>query len=105
MADPADALTPTKEGIVLLIEVTPRAKSDRFPAGYSEWRHAVGCSITAPPVEGKANRAIVALLSRTLSIPQSRISILTGAASSQKRVLISGTTFEHLADLLRERCL
>jgi uncharacterized protein (TIGR00251 family) len=104
MADPADALTSSREGTVLLLDVNPKAKADRFPAGYNEWRHAIGCSITAPPVEGKANRAIVALLSRTLTIPQSGISILTGATSSQKRVLIQGMTFEQLAEFLRERC-
>lgn len=105
MADPADALTSTREGTVLLIDVTPKAKVDRFPSGYNEWRHAIGCSITAPPVEGKANRAIIALLSKTLTIPQFRISILTGASSSQKRVLIQGMTHEQIAGFLRERCL
>lgn len=104
MADPADALTSTREGTVLLLDVTPKAKFDRFPSGYNEWRHAIGCSITAPPIEGKANRAIIALLSRTLVIPHSRISILTGTTSSQKRVLIQGVTLEQIAGFLRERC-
>lgn len=104
MADPADALTSTREGTVLLLDVTPKAKFDRFPSGYNEWRKAVGCSITAPPVEGKANRAIIALLSRTLSIPQSQVSILTGATSSQKRVLIQGMTNEQIVGYLREHC-
>jgi uncharacterized protein (TIGR00251 family) len=44
--------------------------------------------ITTAPLDGKANVAVVKLLSKHLSIPQSRISILRGHTSKQKLIEI-----------------
>jgi len=46
-------------GTIIALEISANAKSDAFPAGYNEWRKTIGCRVTAPAVEGKANRAII----------------------------------------------
>jgi uncharacterized protein (TIGR00251 family) len=86
----ADALFDDGHGTVIAIEVSPGAKSALFPAGYNEWRKAIGCRVTAPAVDGKANKAVIALISATIGVPASAVSIVSGLTSSQKRVRIAG---------------
>ncbi|MBP1928044.1 uncharacterized protein (TIGR00251 family) [Methanolinea mesophila] len=97
------ALRVTGKGVVLSLEVSAGSKFNRFPAGYNEWRHSIGVQVTAPPVEGKANKAICNVVARVLGIPASRVSIVAGSTSSQKQVLVLGLDkTEILAALARE---
>jgi uncharacterized protein (TIGR00251 family) len=90
MPDIADALLEDRQGTIIALEVTAGAKNDSFPAGYNVWRKTIGCRVTAPAVEGKANRAIITLVSDILDVPPATVSIQSGATSSQKRVLVTG---------------
>ena len=90
MQDYAGALSEDRDGTIIAIEVSAGAKSDAFPHGYNEWRKAVGCRVTAPAIEGKANKAIIRLVSDALHVPVSSVSIQSGSSSSQKRVLVLG---------------
>jgi uncharacterized protein (TIGR00251 family) len=90
MIDISPALTRSDNGTILVLEVTAGSKASRFPSGYNEWRRAVSCTVRAPADEGKANRELINLLAAFFSIPKSRISIMTGATSSIKRVCIEG---------------
>lgn len=90
MPDISDALSSERNGTIISIDVTAGARSALFPAGYNEWRKAIGCRVTAPALEGKANKAIVTLIAGCLDVPVSSISIQSGATSSQKRVLVTG---------------
>lgn len=76
--------------VYCVLDVHAGSKREVFPAGVNEWRSAVGCSIRAPPVEGKANKAIVALLSSVLGVSKSSVTIVSGQTSSVKRVCITG---------------
>jgi uncharacterized protein (TIGR00251 family) len=100
MPDIADALLEDRHGTIIALEVTTGAKNDSFPAGYNEWRKTIGCRVTAPAVEGKANRAIITLVSEKLAVPAFRVSIQSGAISSQKRVLVKGMNKKDLRDRL-----
>jgi len=51
---------------------------------------AVKVRVTAPPVEGEANEAVVRLLSRSLDMPRSAVSITRGQTGRRKRVRIEG---------------
>lgn len=46
--------------------------------------------ITAPPDKGKANAAIIALLSKALAIPKSAVSVEKGATAREKTLLLTG---------------
>ncbi len=96
----ADALFDDRNGTLVVIEVTPNAKSDLFPAGYNEWRKAIGCRVTAPAVDGKANKAVIALISATIGVPISSVTLVSGQTSSQKKVRIAGVTKARLAGQL-----
>jgi hypothetical protein len=96
MPDIADALFEERNGTIISVDVTAGARNDLFPAGYNEWRKAIGCRVTAPALEGKANKAIVTLIAAILDLPVSSISIQSGATSSQKRVLVVGVAKKDL---------
>ena len=75
----------TPQGVVLLIYVQPRASHNRL---VGVQREALKVALTAPPVEGAANMALLAFLATLLHVPRSALSLLSGAKSREKRVLI-----------------
>jgi uncharacterized protein (TIGR00251 family) len=99
----ADALSEYRNGTVIAIEVTAGGKKESFPAGYNEWRKLIGCRVTAPALEGRANRAVVELVARTLDRPVASLSILTGATSSQKKILVEGMSRDDVLRLLENK--
>jgi len=100
MPDIADALVEERNGTIVSIDVTAGARAELFPAGYNEWRKAIICRVTAHAIEGKANKAIIALIADTFDLPAASITIQSGATSSQKRVLIAGIAKNDLLFLL-----
>jgi uncharacterized protein len=102
MPDLADALLEDRRGTIIALEVATGAKSDSFPAGYNVWRRTIGCRVTAPAVDGKANRAVITLLSERLAVPANTVSIQSGVTSSQKRVLVTGIDKKDLLDRLQK---
>jgi uncharacterized protein (TIGR00251 family) len=96
----ADAITDTDDGAVIELEVSAGSRRDRFPAGYNAWRHAIRIEVRAPPAGGKANRAVVSSIASALQLPPSRITILTGHTSTQKRVRVEGKSADEVAGLI-----
>ncbi|RMF89594.1 MAG: YggU family protein [Nitrospinota bacterium] len=77
----------TPDGIVFVVRVQPRAKKNEL-VGILE--DALKIRLTAPPVEGAANELCRKFLAKTLDIPPSHVSLLSGLHSRQKRVCIRG---------------
>jgi uncharacterized protein len=98
-----EALFDDRDGTRIAIEVTAGAKTEAFPAGYNEWRMMIGCRVSAPALEGRANKAVIALVSTALGIPASSVSIHSGATSSQKKVLVRGLCKQEVLDLLQQK--
>ena len=90
MADITDALSASSQGTFIAIEVSTGSKADSFPSGYNPWRKTLSCQISAQPVDGKANIAIIMLIASVLGVSRNDVNIVTGATSSQKKVLIRG---------------
>ena len=67
------------------VRVTPRASTNRI-AG--ERDGALLVHVTAPPVDGRANDAVVALLSENLGVPPSAIRVERGAGARTKLVSV-----------------
>ena len=80
-------LTDTPAGAVLNLRIIPRAHKNAIQG---ELGDALKIRLCAPPVEGAANAALIEFLSDTFSIPRTRVQLLAGAASRNKRVLLSG---------------
>jgi len=87
---------------LLAVRLTPRARRDEIVGvtGTVDGRSALAVRVAAPPVEGAANKALLALLARTLDLPKSAVSLESGDASRLKRIRLAGTGAEALARLL-----
>ena len=77
-----------RDGVLVTIKVTPRARQEGIEPPGSD--AALRVRVTAPPDDGKANAAVIALLARSWDVPKSTLSIATGAASRRKRVHVRG---------------
>ena len=53
-------------------------------------------SVTAPPVEGRANRACIQVLAKLLGVPRSSLRIVQGKTSRQKVIAIDGLALEQI---------
>jgi uncharacterized protein (TIGR00251 family) len=79
------ALTEKKEGLIVKVAVIPRASRNQA-AGLKE--DALKIKLTAPPVEGAANKACLQFLAKALGLPKSSLAIASGESSRTKRILI-----------------
>lgn len=70
------------------IRVIPRAKQSEISELMQDG--TIKIRLTAPPVNGKANSALIEFLSDVLGIPSSRIELISGLRGRNKRVLING---------------
>jgi hypothetical protein len=87
-------IEPYDGGVVLTVHVIPRASKSAL-AGTRDG--ALLVRLQAPPVEGAANEALIALLAATLDIPRRRIVITSGATSRRKRVRIEDVDWSDAA--------
>ena len=71
----------------LAVRVQPRARSDAL-AG--ERGGALVVRVTAPPVDGKANAAVCALVARAVGVPKSAVTVVHGAGTRDKVLEIRG---------------
>jgi uncharacterized protein len=83
-------------GASFAIKVHPRAKRN---AVAGELGDALKLSLTAPPVEGKANQACIEFVAELLRVPRSSVSIAAGESSRQKIIRVAGLS----ASQVRER--
>lgn len=86
--------TPT--GATFAIKVHPRAKKNAITG---ELGDALKLSLTAPPVEGRANEACIEFFANLLNVPQSSVTIASGKSSRNKLIRVAGLS----ADEIRKR--
>jgi uncharacterized protein (TIGR00251 family) len=84
----AEHLVAVREGVLVTIKVTPRARHEGLEAGGAE--AALKVRVTAPPEDGKANAAVIALLAKRWDVPKSALDIAAGGSARLKRVLVRG---------------
>ena len=77
-----------KDKVRIKIKVIPRAKKNQI-SGFMD-DGSLKVRLTAPPVDGKANRALIKLLVDNLNISQANISIISGLQGRNKILEING---------------
>ncbi|HPF20780.1 MAG TPA: DUF167 domain-containing protein [Syntrophomonas sp.] len=80
-------LTPGADGVCLEVQVQPRSSRNQV-VGEQDGRLKI--KLTAPPVEGEANQALVNFLAGLLHIPKKNIRLLRGESSRHKLIEIMG---------------
>jgi uncharacterized protein (TIGR00251 family) len=90
-------LRETETGVIFRIRVVPRA-SRCEPVGIQD--DALKLRITAPPVEGKANRECVRMLAGFLGVKRTQVAIISGYSSRTKTVAVEGVKAKEIAALI-----
>ncbi|MGA9977020.1 MAG: DUF167 domain-containing protein [Candidatus Sulfotelmatobacter sp.] len=84
------------DGATFAIKVHARAQKDAITG---ELGDALKLSLTAPPVDGRANQACIEFFAKLLKVPRSSVTIASGQSSRNKVVRVAGLT----ADEVRQR--
>lgn len=73
------------EECIIEVKVQPKSSSNRIklePSG------TLRAWVTAPPADGEANQAVIELIARQLGLPKSKLEIVSGLHSRQKKLRI-----------------
>ena len=92
--DAARLLTAMGRGSILRVHLQPGARSEGAGGVHGD---ALKISVRAPAQGGRANQALLVLLSRRLGVPLASLSLVSGWASRDKRVLFQGLPVGELA--------
>ncbi len=84
---------------MLRIYVQPKASRNRFSGIHNDM---LKLSITAAPVNGKANKAVIVYLAKFFQIPKKEITIVKGEKSRKKHCKIGLLTKREILEKLRE---
>jgi len=87
----------TAAGASFAVKVHPRARRNAITGTVGD---AIKLAVTAPPVEGKANQAVIEFFADFFAIPRSSVSIASGETSRNKVVRVSGISIQRVRELL-----
>ena len=100
MSDGGELALSAAEGAVsFAVRAQPRSSREAIE-GVREG--ALRVALTAPPVEGEANAALVALLAKALGVAKRDVTVVAGTANRNKRVRVAGVTTEQVRARLAE---
>ena len=86
--------------ITLTLHIQPGAKKTEVAGLHGE---ALKIRLAAPPVDGKANEALLRFVAETLGLPKSAVSLKSGQTSRRKVLEISGATATAIARLAQAK--
>ena len=100
MASDASPFAARPDGVRVRLKVMPRARRDAVD-GIVQGRDgpALRVWVTAPPDDGNANAAVIALLARAWRVPKSAIALVQGATSRQKLIHIAADPDQFMSRL------
>ncbi|HNX29155.1 MAG TPA: DUF167 domain-containing protein [Syntrophomonadaceae bacterium] len=90
-------ITDTSGGIRLEIKVQPRSAKNMI---VGEQAGKLKLKITAPPVEGEANKMLIEFLAHYFQLPKKSITIIKGDSSTHKLIELQGITREEFINKL-----
>ena len=100
----ASMLREVAGGVTLAVRAQPCAKKTAIVGVYDEGDTAqLKIVVQAPPIEGRANEALVAFLAETFSIPKRSVELLSGELSRSKVFLFTGVTIQQARSKLQKQ--
>ena len=85
------------DGITFSVKVQPRAKKNAITG---ELGDALKLSLTAPPVEGRANEACIEFFANLLKVSRGSVTIASGESSRRKTIRVMGLSSEQVQQRL-----
>ncbi len=86
-------------GVEIFLCLQPRASRNKVVGLQGD---ELKVSLTAPPVDGAANKACCAFLAKLCGLPKSRVRLISGDTSRHKRLLLEGADFKMIYCLLED---
>ena len=86
----------TKDGYLLNLKISPNSSKNEL----LHTAEGLKAKITAQPIDGKANKALIEYLSKFFKIPKSSFKIIKGETSKDKTILITLKDEEKLQKLI-----
>ena len=84
--------------ITLTLHIQPGAKKTETAGLHGD---ALKIRLAAPPVDGKANEALVRFIAEALNLPKSAVNLKSGQTSRRKVLEVSGATSEAVASFVQ----
>jgi uncharacterized protein (TIGR00251 family) len=84
-------------GAMFAVKVHPRAKKNAITG---ELGDALKVSLTAPPIDGRANDACIEFVAKLLKVPRSSVTIASGQSSRNKVLRVAGLTARQVQEQL-----
>jgi uncharacterized protein (TIGR00251 family) len=91
---PAGPITTSSAGVRLHVRVQPRASSDEVSGVAGD---VIRVRLTAPPVDGAANEALVRFLAARLDVSRSAVTLVSGHTGRTKVVEVNGLSAEEVS--------
>jgi uncharacterized protein len=93
------AINENPERVSFAVKIHPRAKKNAITGEVGD---ALKVSLTAPPVEGRANEACIEFFAKLLKVPRSSVTIASGQSSRNKVIRVAGLSAAELRTRLRQ---
>jgi len=91
------------DGVTLAVRAQPGAKKTAITGIYGEGPAAqLKIAVQAPPIEGRANEALIAFLAETFGLPKSSVELVSGGLSRSKAFLLRGATMARATAILAQ---
>lgn len=87
----------TSDGVEIDVLVAPRASRNKIGPIHDD---RIKLAVTAPPIDGAANDAVIELLAKTLGVAKSSVLVVRGQTSKRKTVLVRGAELASVRELL-----
>lgn len=89
-------------GVTLAVRAQPGAKKTAIVGVYGEGAAAqLKIAVQAPPVEGRANEALILFLAKTFGLPKSAVELVSGELSRSKVFRLRGVSLDRAGQLLK----
>ncbi len=91
-------------GVTLAVRAQPGAKKTAIAGIYGEGASAqLKIAVQAPPIEGRANTALIAFLADRFGIPKNSVELISGDLSRSKVFLLRGVTEQRARETLQAK--
>ena len=88
------------DGAVVSVRVQPRARRDEIVG----WQGTtLQVRVTAPPLDGRANDAVIGVLAEAIGVPRAAVGLVSGATSRNKLFRIARHSLDELRTILARR--
>ena len=101
--EPPSYLRATSTGVTLAVRAQPGAKKTAIVGIYGEGDTAqLKIAVQAPPIEGRANEALIAFLAKIFDLPKSSVELMSGQSSRSKVFLLRDVCYAAAEALLKD---